>query len=113
MNVIKTTIKYLIWLLLSISAGMGCMRIELEKPPAALTGFWAIFNGLHEFIIIRIGGLIGLISFILFVLIDLFYIKIKVETKLNQNILRIITILFLNIIVTLIHYVLEFVLDWI
>jgi integral membrane sensor domain MASE1 len=91
---------------------MGCMRIELGKPTKA-TGFLVIFNGLYEFIIIWIGGFIGLVSFVPFVLIDLYYIKRKIETKLNQNIIRIVTVLILSAIVTLIHYVLEFVLDWI
>jgi hypothetical protein len=112
MKVIITIIKYLIWLLLIVFSGMGCIRIELGKPPEA-TGFWVIFNGLAEFVIIWIGGFIGLISFIPFVLIDLFYIKRKIETKLNQNIARFFTVLILSAIVTLIHYVLEFVLDWI
>ncbi|TRX36225.1 hypothetical protein FNW52_09370 [Flavobacterium sp. ZT3R18] len=112
MKVITTIIKYQIWLLLSIFSGMGCMRIELGKPTKA-TGFFAIFNGLDESIIIWIGGFIGLISFIPFVLIDLCYIKRKIETKLNQNIVRIFTVIILSAIVTLIHYVLEFMLNWI
>lgn len=91
---------------------MGWMRIELGKP-IKTTGFFSILNGLDEFIIIWIGGFIGVISFIPFVLIDLYYIKIKIETKLSQNIIRIFTILILSAIVTLIHYILEFVLNWI
>lgn len=112
MKIITTIIKYLTWLLLNVFSGMGCIRIELGKPPKA-TGFWVIFNGLYDFIIIWIGGFIGLVSFIPFVLIDQFYIKRKIETKLNQNIIRFFTVLILSTIVTLIHYVLEFVLDWI
>ena len=112
MKIIITIIKYLTWLLLSVFSGMGCMRLELGKPPEA-TGLWVIFNGLAEFVIIWIGGIIGLVSFIPFVLIDQFYIKRKIETELNQNIIRVFTVLILSTIVTLIHYVLEFVLDWI
>jgi hypothetical protein len=112
MKVIITIIKYLIWLFLSVFSGMGWMRIELGKPIKA-TGFFSIFNGLDESIIIWIGGFIGLISFIPFVLIDLYYIKRKIETRLNQNIARILTVFILTGIVTLIHYVLEFKLDWI
>jgi hypothetical protein len=112
MRVITTIIKYLIWLFLSIFSGMGWMRIELGKPIKA-TGFFSILNGLDEFIIIWIGGFIGVISFIPFVLIDLYYIKIKIKTKLSQNIIRIFTILILSAIVTLIYYILEFVLNWI
>ena len=112
MKVITTIIKYLIWLLLSIFSGMGWMRIELGKPIIA-TGFFSILNGLDEFIIVWIGGFIGVISFIPFVLIDICYIKIKIQTKLNQNIMRIFAILVLSAIVTLIHYILEFGLNWI
>lgn len=112
MKVITTIIKYLIWLLLSIFSGMGWMRIELGKPIIA-TGFFSILNGLDEFIIVWIGGFIGVISFIPFVLIDICYIKIKIQTKLNQNIIRVFTILVLSAIVTLIHYALEFGLNWI
>lgn len=88
------------------------MRLELGKPPEA-TGLWVIFNGIAEFVIIWIGGFIGLVSFVPFVLIDQFYIKRKIETELNQNIIRILSVLILSATVTLIHYVLEFVLDWI
>lgn len=97
---------------MSIFSGMGWMRIELGKPIIA-TGFFSILNGLDEFIIVWIGGFIGVISFIPFVLIDICYIKIKIQTKLNQNIMRIFTILVLSAIVTLIHYILEFGLNWI
>lgn len=104
--------RYLIWFFLSIFSGMGWMRIELGKPISA-TGFFAIFNGLDVLIMICIGGVIGLISFIPFVLIDLWYIRRKIETKLNQNIIRILSIIILSGIITFIHYVLEFILNWI
>lgn len=112
MKVITTIIKYLIWFLLSIFSGMGWMRIELGRPIEA-TGFWAVLNGLDKSIIIWIGGFIGLISFIPFVLIDLFYIQRKIGTKLNQNITKILSVFILTGIATLIHYVLEFILNWI
>ncbi|OUL60535.1 hypothetical protein [Flavobacterium sp. AJR] len=112
MKVTITIIKYVIWLLLSILSGMVWMRIELGKPIDA-TSFFSIFNALYGFIIIWIGGFIGLVSFIPFVLIDLYYIKRKIQTKLNQNIARILAIIILSGIITLIHYVLEFTLDWV
>jgi hypothetical protein len=112
MKILTRIIEYLIWFLLSVFLGMGWMRIELGKPIEA-TSLFAIFNCLHAFIIIWIGGFIGLISFILFVLIDLFYIKRKIKTERNQNFVRIFTILISSAIVTLIHYIIEFKLDWI
>lgn len=112
MKAITAITKYLIWLLLSVFSGMGWMRIELVKPIEA-TGFFAILNGLDKSIMIWIGGFIGLISFIPFVLIDLFYIQRKIGTKLNKNITRILSVFILTAIVTLIHYVLEFILNWI
>jgi len=104
--------RYLIWFFINIFSAMGWMRIELGKPINA-TGFFAIFNGLDVFIMICIGGVIGLISFVPFVLIDLWYIRRKIETKLNQNIIRILSIIILSGIITFIHYVLEFILNWI
>ena len=112
MKVIATIIQNLIWLFLSVFSGMGWMRIELGKPINS-TGFFAIFNGLDVFIMICIGGVIGLISFVPFVLLDLWYIRRKIETKLNQNIIRILSIIILSAIITVIHYVLEFILNWI
>lgn len=112
MKVITTITKYLIWLLLSIFSGMGWMRIELGKSIEA-TGFLAVLNGLDKSIIIWIGGFIGSISFIPFVLIDLFYIQRKIGTKLNQNITKIFSVFILTGIAALIHYVLEFTLNWI
>ncbi|CAD0007695.1 hypothetical protein [Flavobacterium salmonis] len=112
MKFITAIIKHLIWLFLSVFSGMAWMRIELGKPINA-TGFFAIFNGLDVLIMICIGGVIGLISVIPFVLIDLCYIRRKIETKLNQNIIRISSIIILSAMITFIHYVLEFTLDWI
>ncbi|PZX93698.1 hypothetical protein DOS84_09850 [Flavobacterium aquariorum] len=112
MKILATIIKYLIWLLISVFSGMGWMRIELGKPTRA-TNFFTIFNGLDESIIIWIGEFIGLISFIPFILIDLYYIKRNIEIKRNQNIVRIFAILIISAIVTLIHYALEFILNWI
>ncbi|KIA97020.1 hypothetical protein OA93_15605 [Flavobacterium sp. KMS] len=112
MKVTITIIKYIICFLLSIFSGMVWMRIELGEPIEA-TSFFSMFNALYGYIIIWIGGFIGLVSFIPFVLIDLYYIKRKIETKLNQNIARILAIIILSGIITLIHYVLEFGLNWI
>jgi uncharacterized membrane protein YjjP (DUF1212 family) len=112
MKILKTITNYLIWLLISTFSGMGCMRIELGMPNEA-TGFFAILNGLDESIMIWIGGFIGLISFIPFVLIDIYYIKRKIETRPIQNVIRMFTVIILTIIITLIHYVLEFTLNWI
>lgn len=112
MKFIKIIIKYLIWFVLSILSGMGWMRIELGKPIES-TGLFSIFSWLHEYIIIWIGGFNGLISFIPFILIDICFVKRMIESKLHQNTIRILTVVILSAIVTSIHYILEFILDWI
>jgi hypothetical protein len=117
MKVTITIIKYIIWLLLSILSGMAWMRIELGKPisidPTSIFSIFNVLNGIYVWIIIWIGGFIGLVSFIPFVLVDIYYIKRKIKTRLYQNSIRFFAVLILSGLFTLIHYVLEFGLDWI
>jgi hypothetical protein len=112
MKILILITNYFAWMLISIVLGVVFMRIEIGKPIEA-TGFLILFEWLENYIIFYIGGFIGLLSFIPFVLIDLFYIKKKIETKRNQNIMRILIVVVLNVISRVIHHLLEYTLDWI
>lgn len=112
MRILKIAFNYFLWAITCILMGMLSVRIELGKPPKDATGFLAIFNGLDSFIVFYVGGILGLIAFVFFILINLFYINKQIKAK-NKFMFRVSTILILTLSIKVIHYVLEFVLNWI
>ncbi len=112
MRILKILFNYILWAITCVLLGMLSVRIELGKPPKDATGFLAIFNGLDSFIIFYVGGILGLIAFGFFILINQFYINKRIKAK-NKFMFRVTTILILTLSIKVVHYILEFVLDWI
>lgn len=92
---------------------MLCMRIIIGPPSTAGTGFSRFANGLDEFIIVLIGGIDGSIAFIIFLIIDFFYLRKRIKNKEHQKLSKISLIITLPILIIAIHYILEYHLNWI
>lgn len=74
-------------------------------PKTESTGIMHIFDIIYDFALIHIGFIIGGIIAFLFILIDILYLKTK------SILLKLITLFIISIIVALIHYMLEKVID--
>lgn len=102
---------YIVWILLSLLAGIGFMRMVLGPQPQPSTDFMVIFDWTYTAALFQIGSLIGGIVGFLFLLVEVFYFKKKLEYNFKGVILRFVFLLLLSFTVGYIYYLLEKVID--
>ena len=106
MKTVKTILFYLLYTLLSISLSMFQVNLDIGSRPDSK------FDGsLHDFVIISIGSILGLITAIVFFIIHHFELKRKVKEPWKLIVIQIITLVVTSLIVHKIHFLLEFDLD--
>lgn len=106
----KTILKYLLWLIVSTLLSMFCIWIEVETPSPVKSSF---LNALKFYIIFIIGGILGVITFLTFLPIDIFYLKHRNFKIKNKNLIRFFCVLILAVLFKILHHILEYDLNWI
>ena len=113
----KVIIGYFVWLLIALLLATGVVAIEAEfflKKQDFITGFFVnTFGSLKRLLIIYLGGFIGILSFLIFILIQFSMKRKKEEGEKIYALSYLYVILFLVIILKVIHSVLAFKLHWI
>ncbi|WP_339841884.1 hypothetical protein [uncultured Maribacter sp.] len=103
----KPILNYIGWTLIAFLLGFVHMRIVLGPSPEPSSGALKMFNGLHEFVFIYVGSIIGSIIAVIFILLDVFYFKKKLSNNTNATLIRLLLIIFIAIVVGSTHYILE------
>jgi Mg/Co/Ni transporter MgtE len=85
------------------------MRIVLG--PAPKSSELAIFKWTYSMAILYIGSIIGCIVALLYILMNIFYLKKKLIDNSNSMFIRLLVILLIAIVVGSTHYILEKVID--
>ena len=111
MTIFKRLLNYLIWTLICFLAGFAHMRIILGPKPAPSTGFMKMFDWVYGVALIQVGAIIGGIIAVLYILLDIFYLRKKLNQRKNAIGLRLLIIIGIAIVVGVTHYVLEEVVD--
>jgi len=110
MKIIKQILNYVLWLLLAFLFAIGYIRIIIGPKSEKLDGIF-IFDLLYNFAFIYtvpiIGGVIGGI----FILLDIFYLKKKLNNNTRNFGIRFLIMFPITLIVAVIHYFLEKVID--
>ncbi|WP_233900113.1 hypothetical protein [Tenacibaculum piscium] len=107
---------YFFWVILSLLSGIGYMRIVLgAKPKSSSIGILNVFDWIYDVVLFHVGLSIGSIIALLYVILDVFYLKKKFKNKAkNKAKLTHIRFLFFSIIVIIvgvIHHILEKIID--
>lgn len=111
MKLLKQLLTYLIWTSLSLLLGMGYMRIVLGANNMPKEGLGYLFHMFYNWGLFHIGLVVGLVIAFLFILLDIFYLKKRFKKKDKLIFARFGTLLTIAIVVVLIHYILEKVID--
>jgi len=112
MSVFKQIIAYFFWTLIAIIIGFCYIRIILGPAQEGPTNFFTfIFNLMYEFVLVRIGLIIGSIIALLFILLDIFYLNKRLKNVKSAPAIRFLIVVFITFCVGAIHYVLEKVVD--
>ena len=111
MNILKQIRSYLVWLIVSLLLGISHMLIILGPRPKPFKRFWRIFDWIYEIALFGVGAIIGFIIAFFFIILDVFYLKKKLANNRLKNVIRFVIIIVIAIVVGLIHYVCEKVID--
>lgn len=105
MSLLKKFLSYLIWTVLALLIGITYMRFVLGTNTVSKEGMGYVFHMFYNWGLLHVGAIIGLSIAFLFILFDIFYLKKKL--KKHKTAIRFMVILVITLIVAIIHYVLE------
>lgn len=111
MKALKQILVYIIWTLLAILLGIAYIRILTGPGMKNPTGFLHLLYSISNYLLFILGVIMGFGIAILFILIDIFYLKKRLENNMKSTVIRFIVLLGITIIVAIIHYILEIVVD--
>ncbi|WP_430906233.1 hypothetical protein [Maribacter sp. 2-571] len=111
MPILRKILSYLPWALLSILVCIAFKYVQLGPSVASENRLQQIFD-IRDFIIYALGSLVGIISFTLFLILDLLWFKRKWKRHRNSEIYRTVLVVALGLFASWMHTVLEFELDW-
>lgn len=109
-------LSYLPWIFLSLASGLTYLRLLAGPNPVPKKGLWYIMHMFIKISYLRLGVCMGGVIALIFIVTDIYFIKPKIGTSLNistwqATALRILCLLAITIIVAVVHYVLEKVID--
>ncbi|BCY28945.1 hypothetical protein [Flavobacterium okayamense] len=112
MKTIKSALHYFIWILLSLVVGIIYMRLLLGSPSKInYKGFDYLIGIYYYHGLVFVGTIIGIFIAVFFFIIDYFILRKKLSNNWNSLLIRISILLLIAIIVGIVHYILEKVID--
>ena len=112
MNILKQILAYLVWIVVSLLLGIGYMWILLGTVgETSSTGFLHLLNLMSNLVLVYVGLIGGSVIALLFILIDIFYLKKKLKSNMKSTIIRFFILLVIAIVVGVTHYILEKIVD--
>ncbi|MDC6363780.1 MULTISPECIES: hypothetical protein [Flavobacteriaceae] len=111
MQILKHLLAYLFWILLSLFIGIGYMRLVLGPNDVSEDGFWYLLHLFYDIGMIQVGLWVGAAIAICFVLLDVFYLRKKLKNSPKKLVIRLVALLTITVLVVIVHYLLEKVID--
>ena len=112
MKILKQILAYLFWIGISFVTAFGYVRILIGSEPDSSNGFLEFISLLiHRVAIMKLVPIIGIIIAVLYILTDIFYLKKKLKNHSKGRTIRFLAIMLITIVVGIIHYMLEKVID--
>ncbi|MFY0713751.1 hypothetical protein J1D01_08760 [Seonamhaeicola sp. NFXS20] len=111
MRILKHILAYLFWTLLSLFIGIGYMRLVLGANTASEEGLGYLLHLFYDIGMIQVGLWVGSAIAICFVLLDIFYLRKKLKNNPKKTVIRLAVLLMITILVAIVHYLLEKVID--
>ena len=111
MRTLKYIINYAFWIAMSLVFGIGYLRIVLGVTNTAADGIEDLFNMFYDWGLFHVGMIVGLVIAVLFIFLDVFYLRKKLKNNFQSTITRFICLMVITIFVGITHYILEKVID--
>jgi len=111
MKTLKQIVTYCIWTLIALLLGLLYMRFVLGPNETSTEGLSYLLHIFYDFGLIYVGLTIGVAIALIFIPIDIFYLKKRLKHNSTSTIIRFGFLLVITALVEIIHYVLEKVVD--
>ena len=111
MQKLKYVLSYLVWIILSLLLGIVYMRLVLGPNDVPEDGLWYVLHVFYQIGLIHIGLRVGAVIAVCFILLDMIYLRKKLQHNPKKTIIRIGLLLVISVLVAMVHHVLEKVID--
>ena len=111
MRTLRYILAYLFWIVLSLFLGIGYMRIVLGPNDVSEDGIWYLLHLFFEVGLIQVGLWVGFAIATCFILLDVFYLRKKLKNNPKRTVIRLAALLIITVLVAIVHYLLEKVID--
>ena len=110
MKAVKQILKYLIWIAIALLLGV-CHMLILFGPKEASSGLLGVANDMVYLLGMLLGLKIGVLIALIFILLDVFYLKKKLKEHKIATFIRFVILVAIAVIIGVSHYILEKVID--
>lgn len=104
---LKKILGYVLWALAALFLGIGYMYLILGSAPEETTVVSFIVSKIYFIGLFQVGGIIGAILAVVFIVFDVFYLKKKYEPSKPPLIIRVFSMLVILVVLGTLHYLLE------
>lgn len=111
MRFLKLILTYFIWTILSLLLGIGYMRLVLGPNDVSEEGMWYLLHLFYDMGLFHVGVWIGVAIASCFILLDVFIIRKKLKNNPKKTTIQLLTLLAITVVVAIVHYILEKVID--
>lgn len=111
MRISKYILAYLFWTLLCLFIGIGYMRLVLGANTVSEEGLGYLLHLFYDIGMIQVGLWIGSAIALCFVLLDIFYLRKKLKNNPKRTVIRLAVLLMITVLVAIVHYLLEKIID--
>jgi RsiW-degrading membrane proteinase PrsW (M82 family) len=108
---LKHIFTYLFWTILSLTIGFGYMRLLLGPNDISEEGISYLLHLFFVIGMIKVGLWVGGAIAICFVSLDIFYLRKKLKNNPKRTVIRLAALLIITVLVAIVHYLLEKVID--
>lgn len=111
MRFLKLILTYFIWTILSLLLGIGYMRLLLGPNDVSEEGMWYLLHLFYDIGLFHVGVWIGVTIASCFILFDVFYLRKKLKNNPKKTTIQLLNLLAITVVVAIVHYTLEKVID--
>lgn len=111
MRIVRYILAYLFWTVLSLFMGIVYMRLVLGPNEVSEDGLWYLLHLFYKVGMIQVGLWVGAAIALCFILLDVFYLRYKLKNNPKKTRIRLIMLLAITVVIAIVHYVLEKVID--
>ncbi|MBN7818747.1 hypothetical protein [Bowmanella yangjiangensis] len=100
-------LEYLLWAVAALLLGVGYMHLILGSAPEQTSSLSFLIAKIYFLALLYVGGIVGAILAVFFILFDVFYLKRKWQSSTHFFTIRAASMLFILMVVATLHYLLE------